>query len=345
MTDDDSTTDGPHDDDASTGDIAAGGSEPPTDPPSGDATDDEESAEGGRFTARQKVIAAAAAIVLLGGAAWAIFGGSEDPPAPTTTTTTAKKTTTTTTQAPKTRPALDSQVATAKPEVTDVAVWEKPPSEWATSKPVIKWDAPDIPASQDEFDRPALPREDYPLQGRYKTPVGWTFSNPSPWENPFTVLVTEQRGDWAEVMIPVRPNGTRGYVDLAQFDLSEHNYRVELDVSDRHLVVYRGTEKIADTQVVVGRDATRTPTGRFYVTDKTDDVPSDFYGPFILPLNNYSEQLDTFDDGVPVIAMHGTNRPDLLGQAASNGCIRMPNEVITQLNAELPLGTQVEVYA
>ncbi len=81
--------------------------------------------------------------------------------------------------------------------------------------------------------------------------------------------------------------------------------------------------------MVVGKDATRTPTGRFYITDKTDDVPSSFYGPFILPLNGYSEQLDKFDDGVPVIAMHGTSRPDLLGQAASNGCIRLPNEVIT----------------
>jgi lipoprotein-anchoring transpeptidase ErfK/SrfK len=65
----------------------------------------------------------------------------------------------------------------------------------------------------------------------------------------------------------------------------------------------------------------------------------------VFPLNGYSEQLDTFDGGVPVIAMHGTNRPDLVGQAASNGCVRLPNEVITQLNEELPIGTQVEIYA
>ena len=74
-------------------------------------------------------------------------------------------------------------------------------------------------------------------------------------------------------------------------------------------------------------------------------MPSSFYGPHILPLNGYSEQLDTFDGGVPVIALHGTSRPDLLGEAASNGCVRLPNEVIEQLNTELPLGTQVEIYA
>lgn len=327
------------DDDNSTHDNAPDDGSPDVDDEDPDAPDEER-----RFGTRQRVIAAVAAVVLLGGLGWAVFGGSEEPP-PTTTTTTTTTEKSTTTTAPETRPALISQVATAKPEVTEVAVWEKPPPEWESAKPVVTWDAPEIPASQAESDRPALPREDYPLQGRYKTPTGWTFTNPTPFDGPFTVLVFEQRGNWAEVLIPVRPNGTRGYVDLNYFELSEHNFRVELDVSDRHLVAYRGTEKIVDTQVVVGRDATRTPTGRFYVTDKTDDVPSDFYGPFILPLSNYSEQLDTFDGGVPVIAMHGTSRPDLLGQAASNGCIRMPNEVITQLNDELPLGTQVEVYA
>ena len=45
-----------------------------------------------------------------------------------------------------------------------------------------------------------------------------------------------------------------------------------------------------------------------------------------------------FDDGLPVIAFHGTNQPDLIGSAASNGCIRMPNEVVTQLAETIPAG-------
>jgi lipoprotein-anchoring transpeptidase ErfK/SrfK len=64
----------------------------------------------------------------------------------------------------------------------------------------------------------------------------------------------------------------------------------------------------------------------------------------MLPLNSYSEQLDVFDDGVPVIAMHGTSNPASVGQAASNGCVRMPNEVVSLLYDQLPLGTQVEIY-
>ncbi len=322
-------------------------SEPGAEGPDEVTADPEAGAEPGasRFGSRELAVAGVAALALLGALGWFLFGGSEEPPPTTTTTTTTTTEASTTTEA-ESRPALVSQVATAKPELAEVVVWEAPPPDWDTLTPVTKWDVPDIPASAEEFaDRPDLPRLDYPLDGRYRTETGWLFNNPTPFGDPFTALVTEQRGNWAEVMVPVRPNGTRGYVDVSQVDLSEHDYRVELTLSDRRLVVYKGTEVITDTEVVIGKDATQTPTGRFYITDKTDDVPSAFYGPHILPLNAYSEQLDTFDGGVPVIAMHGTSRPDLLGEAASNGCVRLPNEVIEQLNTELPLGTQVEIYA
>ena len=49
--------------------------------------------------------------------------------------------------------------------------------------------------------------------------------------------------------------------------------------------------------------------------------------------------------GVPVIALHGTSNPASVGQAASNGCVRMPNEVVSLLYDQLPLGTQVEITA
>jgi lipoprotein-anchoring transpeptidase ErfK/SrfK len=60
-----------------------------------------------------------------------------------------------------------------------------------------------------------------------------------------------------------------------------------------------------------------------------------------LAVSAYSETLDVFDNGVPVIALHGTSRPDLLGQAVSNGCIRVPNDVIQQLADTVPQGTPV----
>jgi lipoprotein-anchoring transpeptidase ErfK/SrfK len=55
--------------------------------------------------------------------------------------------------------------------------------------------------------------------------------------------------------------------------------------------------------------------------------------------------MDRFSSGVPAIALHGTNRPDLLGSAASNGCVRMDDTTINLLRSTLPMGTPVDIAA
>ena len=59
----------------------------------------------------------------------------------------------------------------------------------------------------------------------------------------------------------------------------------------------------------------------------------------------YSEQLDSFDGGLPQVAFHGTNRPALIGTQASNGCVRMPDAVDLQLAGLLPAGTPITIQA
>ena len=44
------------------------------------------------------------------------------------------------------------------------------------------------------------------------------------------------------------------------------------------------------------------------------------------------------------IALHGTNKPELLGQNVSHGCIRMTNEAARQLYHEVEVGTPVFIY-
>ena len=44
------------------------------------------------------------------------------------------------------------------------------------------------------------------------------------------------------------------------------------------------------------------------------------------------------------IAVHGTNHPELLGQAVSHGCIRMTNETARRLYHDAPVGTPVIIY-
>ena len=44
------------------------------------------------------------------------------------------------------------------------------------------------------------------------------------------------------------------------------------------------------------------------------------------------------------IGIHGTNQPASIGNAVSHGCVRVPNEIITQLAHNLPLGTPVTIH-
>lgn len=194
--------------------------------------------------------------------------------------------------------------------------------------------------------RPALPRSDYPVQGRYTAATGWTFNSPTAWGDPFVMLITEQRGQWFKVEIPVRPNGTPGYVAASEVTVSNTDYRLDLRLGTRTLTLYQGTTAVLSTPVVIGKPETHTPTGRFYITDKVEQTdPSGAYGPIALPTNAYSEQIDEFDNGVPVIALHGTNRPELVGQAVSNGCVRIPNEQIVKIASLIPAGTPIDIAA
>jgi lipoprotein-anchoring transpeptidase ErfK/SrfK len=69
------------------------------------------------------------------------------------------------------------------------------------------------------------------------------------------------------------------------------------------------------------------------------------YGAFAIGTSALSEQLDSFQGTIPQIALHGTDLPATeLGKDLSNGCIRMPNEMILQIAAITPLlGTPVTI--
>ena len=96
---------------------------------------------------------------------------------------------------------------------------------------------------------------------------------------------------------------------------------------------------------VIGADRSPTPVGSFFVNDLVEKWEGSAFGPYILSLSAFSEALETFAGGIPVIAIHGTNRPELIGGAHSNGCIRIPNDVVTFLAENVPMGTPVDIVA
>ena len=179
-------------------------------------------------------------------------------------------------------------------------------------------------------------------------PIALPFFVPNPHQfgGPLTLMVTagEPGDDWVEVLLPIRPNGRTGWIRAADYTLAPTRVRAEVDLSDRRVVVYDGADVIAETEAVVGTDATPTPLGTFSIAAKKENSEDEYYlGPVALVLSGFSEALDTFGGGLPVIAIHGTHRPEQVGQALSNGCIRVPNDVIEFLAEHVPVGAPVTI--
>lgn len=264
----------------------------------------------------------------------AACGGSEDDvSAEPTTTTTAATATAITTAAPTTGESITTTSMSTGATSTTTTV--RPPDLFETFVASIK---PDY-----EFLHPHVDPDGESDFVQLEFPI----TNPTYFGNRLVLMVTDRTADgqWLKVQIPVRPNGTEGWIPAEQAVLSSHFVRATVNLTDRVVKVWDGDELIAETGAVIGSSSRPTPVGKFFVNDLVEKWAGSAYGPYVLSLSGFSESLEKFSGGLPVIAIHGTNRPELIGGAHSNGCIRVPNEVITFLAENVPMGTPVEISA
>jgi lipoprotein-anchoring transpeptidase ErfK/SrfK len=301
---------------------------------------------------RNRLIAAVVALVVVVGlVAWARWPEPEVVAAPPTTVGTTAPTTTQPTTT--TTPTYSSVVAAANGPELEVfatrpdAVAPEGGAPGPGAATTASTEAPTTTAAPLKVQ--PIPRANLSSVGSKVTPTGWSFSNPTSFGSPLVMAATEVDGDWVKVEIPARPNSQEGWVRASDVTLSQTDYRLELTLSDFTLRVFKGNDVVVETQVVIGTDYTPTPVGTFYVgevlTAEQARVggPNGAYGPNILATSAYSEALELLDGGLPVIAFHGTNAPGLIGTKASNGCVRMPNEVIAQLAGMVPAGSVIIV--
>jgi len=232
-------------------------------------------------------------------------------PAPTTapaTTTTRPAPTTTTV------PPYISYIATVRPEITSVGVFSSP-------------DAP---------------------QPSQQLPNPWLYQAGNPTSAvPQVFLVESQRADgWVQVLLPVRPNGSSGWLHASDVTLSANPFHIVVSLGAHTVTVTNATSVVYTGPVAVGAPDTPTPTGRFYlyVLLQAPD-PSGPYGPYAYGLSSHSDVLETFAGSDAEIGIHGNDDASALGRSVSHGCIRMDNAAITDLAQQLPLGTPVDVTA
>lgn len=173
--------------------------------------------------------------------------------------------------------------------------------------------------------------------------VAWQLSTTTEFDGPRVFRVIGETQDWVQVSVPVRPNGSVGWIPKSGTQFSSTTLAMTIDLSDRQVIVTDGETVVFQATGAVGQDRYATPVGEFYIRDSFAWDPTSVYGPYVMALSAFSEHIDEINGGEAVIALHGTNRPGRLGQAVSLGCVRLSNDDITTLAHLVPLGTPVTV--
>ncbi len=163
---------------------------------------------------------------------------------------------------------------------------------------------------------------------------------------PLTLLALDVTGigdvEWLKVLLPLEPNGTTGWIRAIDVTTSSTDLSLHVFLDEKIVELRRGDEVLVSTPAVIGADATPTPTGLFYITDPLEFAnPNGVYGAYAIGLSGYSDTLTSFAGGPPQVAIHGTNEPQLLGTAASHGCVRVANDAIVEIAGLVGLGTPV----
>lgn len=161
--------------------------------------------------------------------------------------------------------------------------------------------------------------------------------------SPLAVPVVRTEGNWLGVVSAAMPNGRLGWIDARSSALRFTHVRLalEADLSRRVLRVWANGRVIRRIAVGVGRAGSRTPMGRFSITDKLrgSDYGS-YYGCCILALSGHQTHVPRGWTGGARLAIHGGGRG-----AVSAGCLHASTRDLRYLMRLVPLGTQVVIHA
>jgi lipoprotein-anchoring transpeptidase ErfK/SrfK len=145
--------------------------------------------------------------------------------------------------------------------------------------------------------------------------------------------------EWYRVSIPMRPNGTYGWIPANTVSLEPAHSQIVVDISRRTIDIYRFGKHKWHGKVAVGAPGRETPVGHYYVAARFVPYHDPFLGVFAVETSAYSKLTEWPGGGV--VGIHGTDLPQLLGQAVSHGCVRVSNTTALQLKTLAPLGTPI----
>jgi lipoprotein-anchoring transpeptidase ErfK/SrfK len=143
---------------------------------------------------------------------------------------------------------------------------------------------------------------------------------------------------WYHISVPMRPNGTYGWIPASTVSLSPTKGQIVVDRGRRTIDLYWDGRHVYHAIVAIGAPGMETPVGHYYVAARF--VPDDsFLGVFAVETSAYSRLTEWPGGGV--VGIHGTSMPQLLGQAVSHGCVRVANSTALVLRKYAQLGTPI----
>ena len=77
----------------------------------------------------------------------------------------------------------------------------------------------------------------------------------------------EERSDWLNVQLPVRPNGSTGWIRAVDVSLSTHEFVITIELSEHRMTVTNAGEQLLQTPIGVGTADAPTPGGTYYIKE------------------------------------------------------------------------------
>lgn len=164
--------------------------------------------------------------------------------------------------------------------------------------------------------------------------------------SPSVFSVVRREDSWVGVPSPDLPNGELGWIRIDSRRLlgGTVDLEIRVDLSDRDAELLRDGTVVREFPVTIGAADSPTPTGRFAVTDTFRGDLNPVYGCCAVALTATQPNLPADWPGGDRIAIHGTSAPTtLLGEAASNGCVRAADRDVSYLVDHVPPGTPVMI--
>ncbi len=118
----------------------------------------------------------------------------------------------------------------------------------------------------------------------------------------------------------------------AQATQSRQPLSIQISLGQRRLALLRGGVEAAHYPVAVGKPATPTPAGSWNVLNKAFN-PGGVFGTRWMAFTRRGH------------GIHGTNQPQSIGHAVSNGCVRMYNADVESLFEQVQVGVPVLITA